>query len=245
MGDKSDGGYALPAKAIHGIKSCISIGLGGNWSFEKSLKDEFGIQRIIIYDGTVGLCAFVLDAIAAFRDFILRRRSFNHLYKRILFCFQYFKFFRRRIVHEKKMIVETSASKKQLSIGDVLNRIRQPEETILKIDIEGNEYGLARQLLTAAKFRRIRILIMEWHETERCRSEFLQFVHEMSVSHYLVHLHENNCTPLAADLLPITLQLVWQSKKIEVLDERVEKLPIIGIDCPNNHKNPAHNFKFF
>ena len=244
LGSDFDGGYAVPAEAIQEVKSCVSIGLGRNWDFEKCLKDQFGVNQIIVYDGTVGLLVFAMDFVAAFRDFMFGRRKFERLLKNFLFCFQYLRFFRKSVVHKKKMIVETSVDSSQMSIESVLKQIRKPKETIFKIDIEGDEYGLAKQLLNSAKFRRCRIVIMEWHETDRHRNKFLEFVCEMSESHYLVHLHENNCSPLADDLLPVTLELVWQSKEIEVLNDRVEKLPIIGVDSPNKVSKPTHSFSF-
>ena len=244
LGSPFDGGYAVPAGAIKEVKSCISIGLGRNWSFEKCLKDQFGINQIIVYDGSVGLFTFTLDSVAAFRDFMLGRRKFATLKKNFLFCFQYLKFFRKSVTHKKKMIVGASADKSQLSIESVLNQIREPEETIFKIDIEGDEYRLSRQLLNSTKFIKIRIVIMEWHETDRHRDKFLEFVNEMAETHYLIHLHENNCSPLAYDLLPVTLELVWQSKEIEVLKDRVEKLPLIGVDSPNKNSKPTHSFSF-
>jgi len=244
LGSDFDGGYAVPVKALQEVKSCVSIGMGRNWNFEKCLKDQFGVKQIIVYDGSVGLLTFALDFVAAFRDFIFGRRKFERFLKNFLFCFQYLKFFRKSVVHEKKMIVETSLNNDQLSIKSVFNQIRDPEETIIKIDIEGDEYGLSRQLLNSVKFRRSRIIIMEWHETEKYRNKFLEFVCEMSESHYLVHLHENNCSPLAHDLLPVTLELVWQSKKLGVLNDRVEKLPIIGVDSPNKSSKPTHKFSF-
>jgi hypothetical protein len=244
IGSDFDGGYAVPVEATKEIKNCVSIGLGRNWNFEKCLKKQFGVNQIIVYDGSVGLLTFTLDSVAAFRDFILGRRKFASFKKHVLFCIQYLKFFRKSVIHKKKMIVEISADNNQLCIESVLNQIREPRETIIKIDIEGAEYRLSRQLLNSAKFRKIRMVIMEWHDTDRHRDKFLEFVGEMAETHYLVHLHENNCSPLADDLLPVTLELVWQSKKKEVLNERVEKLPIIGVDSPNKSSKPAHDFRF-
>jgi hypothetical protein len=244
IGSDFDGGYAVPVEAMKEIKNCVSFGLGRNWNFEKCLKDQFGVNQIIVYDGSVGLLTFTLDFIAAFRDFILGRRKFASFKKSFLFCIQYLKFFRKNVIHIKKMIARTSVDNDHLGIESVLNQVWNPEGTIFKIDIEGDEYGLAEPLLHSSKFRRSQIVIMEWHETEKRRIQFLEFVQGMSESHYLVHLHENNYSPLAVDLLPVTLELVWQSKKKEVLNERVEKLPIIGVDSPNKSSKPAHDFRF-
>ena len=244
LGGNFDGGYAVPVRALQGVTSCVSIGLGRNWNFERCLKDRFGVKQIVVYDGSVGLLTFASDILAALRDFVFRRRKFEHFLKNFTFCCQYLNFFRGTIVHEKKMIVETLVDDSQLSINTILNQIHEPEKTIVKIDIEGDEYGLSRQLLDSAKFRRSRIVIMEWHETEKQRVKFLEFVRNMAESHYLVHLHENNFSPLADDSLPVTLELVWQCKSIEVLNERVEKLPITGVDSPNNRSKPTQNFRF-
>lgn len=64
IGVHRDGGYAVNPRALREVKSCVSIGLGMDWSFERDLHLRFGISEIVVFDGTVSLSTYLKRAAA-------------------------------------------------------------------------------------------------------------------------------------------------------------------------------------
>jgi len=60
IGNLSDGGYVMTLPAIANIDSLLSLGLGENWSFEKTFSQFNRSASIEMYDNTVSFF-FLLD----------------------------------------------------------------------------------------------------------------------------------------------------------------------------------------
>ncbi|MDA3017369.1 MAG: hypothetical protein O2841_04965 [Actinomycetota bacterium] len=245
VGVPRDGGYAVNPKALRDAKSCVTFGLGMDWSFEKELHTSFSISKIVVYDGTVSFWTYLKRAIGIFgRMIIFQEKPRALAYAVVRQFIGYLVLFRGAAKHEKKMVVVAPCQENEIGIDEVFRGISDPMTMITKIDIEGGEYQLIDKLLNSVEFRKSLLIIMEWHDTFEKREEFLRFVNAMLETHYLIHLVGNSGTGLATDGLPEVLEITWQHKNFELLTERVKNLPIDGIDFPNGESRGLYALEF-
>jgi hypothetical protein len=245
VGVHRDGGYALNPRALREAKSCVSIGLGMDWSFERDLHSRYGISEIVVFDGTVSLSTYLKRAAGVFWQMVLfkeKPRAFAFAIVRQVFG--YFLFFHGTAKHQKKMVVSRPLKKNEVDISEILNSASEPKSMITKIDIEGGEYQLSEKLLLSSAFRDSLTIIMEWHDTHVKRDDFLRFVNEMSSTHFLIHIVGNSGAGVAGDGLPEVLEITWQRKDLESLFERVKKLPVEGVDFAHAENRPLYELEF-
>jgi|LakMenE18May11ns_1017448.scaffolds.fasta_scaffold9706844_2 hypothetical protein len=245
VGAPRDGGYVVNPKTLRSAESCVTFGLGMDWSFEKEIHESFGISQITVYDGTVSFLTYLKHVGRIFKGVVNRQEKPRALAYAVIRQFLgYFVFFRGAVKHEKKMVVVAPRRGNEIGINEVFECISDPMTMITKIDIEGGEYQLIDKLLNSSEFRNSILIVMEWHETFEKRDEFLRFVNAMSETHYLIHLVGNSGGGLAADGLPDVLEVTWQRKDLESLTERVSKLPIDGIDFAHSERRNLFSIEF-
>lgn len=245
IGVHRDGGYAVNPRALREAKSCVSIGLGMDWSFERDLHLRYGISEIVVFDGTVSLSTYLKRSAGVFWQMVLfkeKPRAFAFAIVRQVFG--YFFFFHRSAKHQKKMVVSNPIKKNEVGIDEIFKNVTDSNSLITKIDIEGGEYQLTEKLLSSSAFRNSITIVMEWHDTHLKRDDFLRFVNEMSRTHYLIHIVGNSGAGLADDGLPEVLEITWQRKDLESLLERVKKLPIEGVDFAHAENRPLYDLEF-
>ena len=245
IGVHRDGGYAVNPRTLREAKSCVSVGLGMDWSFERDLHSRYGIFEIVVFDGTVSLSTYLKRAVGVFWQMLLfkeKPRAFAFAIVRQVFG--YFFFFHRSAKHQKKMVVSNPIKKNEVDIDEIFKNVSDSNFMITKIDIEGGEYQLSEKLLSSSSFRNSITIVMEWHDTHVKRDDFLRFVNEMSRTHFLIHLVGNSGAGLADDGLPEVLEITWQRKDLESLSERVKKLPIEGVDFAHAENRPLYDIEF-
>ena len=92
LGQKNDGGYAIPKKSLENSKFVFGFGLSDDWSFEKDFKKLSG-AKVICYDlsvnGRYWLIRFCKDLINMF----LLRKGILGSFKRFTTYFGYKIFF--------------------------------------------------------------------------------------------------------------------------------------------------------
>jgi hypothetical protein len=245
VGVPRDGGYAANPRALQEAKSCVTIGLGMDWSFERDLHSRYGISEIVVFDGTVSLSTYLKRAVGVFWQMVIfkeKPRAFAYAIVRQVFG--YFFFFHGAAKHQKKMVVSKPIKKNEVDVAEIFKNVSDSNFMITKIDIEGGEYQLIEKLLLSSAFRNSITVVMEWHDTQVKREDFLRFVTEMSRTHFLIHIVGNSGAGLADDGLPEVLEITWQRKDLESLSERVRQLPIKGIDFPHSERRGLYDLKF-
>ena len=245
VGAPRDGGYAVNPKIMGNAKSCVTFGLGMDWSFEKEIYTRYGISQITVYDGSVSFFTYVEHVGRIFKEMVIRQEKPRALaYAIVRQLFGYLSFFRGAVKHEKKMVVVEPCRENEIGINEVFGSVSDPMTMITKIDIEGGEYQLIDKLLNSADFRKSLLIIMEWHQTFEKREELLRFADAISETHYLIHLVGNSGAGLAKDGLPEVLEVTWQRKDLESLTERVKKLPIDGVDFAHSERHDLFTIEF-
>lgn len=251
IGGNQDGGYAVPSAAVRSTGNVFSIGISTDWSFEKTLSRRNEKMRIFAHDRSVGSLVFLY---IGFRD-ILKPKSRNLRspeFPRIGYAWTWLKmsvkfriFFSGRHHFVRRWVKPIAKSQKEISFADAISKVPNTGSIVIKIDIEGDEYGLLDQIKTSIVERKgqISTLVFELHDTDARRVEFEQFVKEISELMPLVHIHGNNCRKLSPDGLPTFVEVTFAHRDL-IGKSKVLNFPIDGLDFPNDPELPELEFSF-
>ena len=149
VGPKKDGGYIIDKRILGKSKTLISCGLNDDWNFEKDFLRKNGDTSIIAYDHTVTnkfwIKRFKKDFLALLLLKKLKLDKILDVFKFIEYKF----FFRKNKIHFQKKIVSKIKNNKEITISKILNNYKK--NVILKIDIEGDEYRIFKDIKKNSK----------------------------------------------------------------------------------------------
>lgn len=89
----------------------------------------------------------------------------------------------------------------------------------------------------------INCVVIEFHDTHSRRAEFQKLVEGVSMHLSIVHLHGNNCAPVAIDGLPHVIEITFAQNTGLATSQQL-KFPRIGLDYPNDDSVPDCVFEF-
>ena len=148
IGPKLDGGYILDKRIIHLTEKIITCGLNDDWEFEKKFLEINPSCKVLAYDHTVNkefwIKRFKKDIIHFFLFKKLRIRKIINIFK----YYDYINFFRNENKHYELKISNENIKDKEININEILSN---HNNLILKIDIEGDEYNILKQILYNSK----------------------------------------------------------------------------------------------
>lgn len=241
VGDPHDGGYVVPSGALDSIDTLISFGISGDWSFEAQIKERDPSIEIQAYDHTIGARAFRRAFERALSKWLRRRISFAELRKRYRIWRSYKRFFSSEARHFKEKIHAVNASAGHATIDKVFGRT-DSRRVLLKIDIEGSEYGIINDVLRYAD--RIKGIVIEFHETLALRETFCSAVHRLMREFYIAHVHGNNYSYVAPDGLPNVLEMTLIVGAPPDGARHRRSLPVAALDGPNQPERPDWRISF-
>lgn len=107
------------------------------------------------------------------------------------------------------------------------------KKILLKIDIEGDEYQIIRQIKDFTK--KVHILIIEFHNLDKKRKLFKDSIVYLKTFFNIVHIHGNNYRSLCKDNFPEVVELTFLNKEIYPLDKKNfrKSFPIKDLDFPS------------
>ena len=116
----------------------------------------------------------------------------------------------------------------------------------MKIDIEGDEYGLLEDLLRNCDISRVRSFFVEFHDLDRNWRKFCALVQELKDTHVLVHLHLSNMRiELTEQGVPRFLEMSFVRKgELPTVSKLRDALPLHDIDFPNRPERPDFGVQF-
>jgi hypothetical protein len=209
LGAHCDGGYLVDPRDIEASDGLISMGIAIDWSFEKHFaRDNKG--PIVAYDGSLSI--WYLMARTA-RDALLLR-SAKSIGSSARLVTDYLRFFSGRVKHIRSYVGTLHATYRKTSAPSVsferaLGVIRDlgSSKPFLKIDIEGSEYSILSELVSAAQATAG--LAIEFHQCGKHLYEIADFVERYPLR--LIHIHVNSYSPIDACGCPGALELTFSS----------------------------------
>ena len=247
MGNSGDGGYLVSAKSIAKASHLLSIGISDDWTFEVEIAKANPAIAIDGYDRTSGTLVFLyyaLKELSAVRSIRGLLKSARRIRRWISLAISFKFFWNRRHRFMRKWVVLDSDSTKEIRLSKVFKRIPEKANLAIKIDIEGNEYKLGKQIISEVKRRGsgVCLIIFEFHDTIRLRDEFLELVKELTQHLKIVHLHGNNFGQIAADGFPEVIEITFASEAF-AFEQKTLAFPH-NLDIPCNPSLPDVAFCF-
>ena len=86
--------------------------------------------------------------------------------------------------------------------------------------------------------------MIEFHDTDPLRAVFESQVRGLLDRFVIIHLHGNNITGSAADGLPDVLEITFFSKRFPTTGRHRDRLPLPGLDQPNDPLKPDLALRF-
>jgi hypothetical protein len=236
-GDAHDGGYVLPKSRVDSVDAMLSLGVSNNWTLEEQIASERPQLLIHAYDHTVSENFFTRQ----FQWELVRFAFLKSSWARVATKRRQLRSFRRMFtaphVHFRQRIFSRVESSSDATIADVFARAPEARNVFLKMDIDGDEYRMIRQLAPFAA--RIDLLVAEFHGTDPLREVFVRNVKALLADFEIVHIHGNNFTPIAEDGLPDCVEITFVNRRFVVPSTpRRNHLPLAGLDSPDDPTQP-------
>lgn len=245
LGRWDDGGYVVPRSSITRAKTLYSFGVNDDISFEAAAIKINPAINIHCYDPSVDtriLSARALKLLAkgviqgATGKLMSALRDFSYP-KRVV---EFAGFIRQPNVSFVKKKVWYSSSETSICLDEIFSSDASPDELVfVKMDIEGSEYRVIRQLLP--HLDKISGIAVEFHDVDIHLEKIAAIVEELKKKFYVAHVHGNNITGYVHDTnIPMTLELTFTSKALydAVPAPSDQTYPRQGLDWPNHHAHP-------
>lgn len=220
LGRSNDGGYLISLSDIEKSEFLISLGICDDWSFEQDFISRTKVP-VMAYDASINWKFWLKRSII---EILKNPFSFYPLVK----FNSYKKFFRNERKHIMKYVGSRTEDNLQISLNDVLDNISS-DNIFLKIDIEGSEYRLLKDLVENC--HRLTGLVIEFHDVDLHLDRIKDFLREFSLN--IVHIHINNYSQVLCENKTPTFIEITFSKYARLNIEPVLPHPL---DMPNNKR---------
>ena len=149
-------------------------------------------------------------------------------------------FFNNKNTHILKKIVSKKKSNKQITINEILKNLNN---VLLKVDIEGDEYQILKEINKNTK--KLNLLIIEFHKVSQNLEKIKKFIKSSKLK--LIHIHGNNYTGLDNKNMPRVLELTFlNGKKFRLNNKRSNySYPINGLDYKNLKRKDDIKLSFY
>ena len=114
---------------------------------------------------------------------------------------------------------------------------------ILKIDIEGDEYNILKQILNNLK--KINTLLIEFHDIQKNMNLIKEFI-EKSSDLKLIHIHGNNHSCVDKNIDPNIIELTFTNIEKIKFEQKItaKKYPIEKLDYKNVYRKNDFILRF-
>jgi hypothetical protein len=241
-GSNADGGYIVPRSTVVEADALLSFGLGFNWSFEEHVAKLNPNLIMHVYDNSVTDGRYLEHILSAWNNFRRSQGSLSEIRAMVEHYESYRDFFQGNFVHFQERVFDRLGGVNDVSVDKIIARLDDRQQILLKMDIDGGEYRVIDDLLVHQD--RIRAMVIEFHATEYLREMFLGKVDHICQQYEIVHIHGNNYVGAAPDGLPDVLEITFLHRSLCGSTARRNRLPITGLDFPNNPGKADHELVF-
>ena len=125
-----------------------------------------------------------------------------------------------------------------LSLIEIINnRLSVKNNIFLKIDIEGSEYSILKDIINLKN--KLQGIVIEFHDVSKNIDIISKFIEELKSDLYLVHIHGNNYSVKELNRNPEAIELTFSKKNLHINNKTNDKLyPIANLDYPNSKRSP-------
>jgi hypothetical protein len=244
LGRKRDGGYVVNQRALNAATVLLTFGISTDWSFEADWFKSRNHRPVYLeaYDYSVDLKSFLSRSLQSFRAVFSTKRK----WKTFLFGLHFLRvaikfklFFQPPFKKFYRLGVSGTPQPGFINLDTVFSQMPIPptaNSVILKMDIEGAEYGIIQDIL---KFRSyLAMLIIEFHDLEEngpAMERAIQILEQMG--YVITHVHPNNGGGVIPSTgLPKLLEMTFAKSswftKDELYGPNNRHYPIPGLDYP-------------
>jgi len=246
LGKKSDGGYVISKKSLESGNCLLTFGMSNEWSFEEDFLKYNSKNFVHIYDHTVDLNFFLLRLYKSIKRIFYFKSNFSNILEKSKELIKYIKLSNSKITHYKYKI-SNKKSPLTKNLKDGLKETKYNGKLMLKIDIEGDEFEILKNINLYSD--RIHTLIVEFHKLDKKFSDFEELIKYINKKFYVIHIHGNNYSECGKNGIPNTLEITFLNLKMFFQNNKKTKInfPIDNLDFPNNpnEKDININFKTF
>jgi|TARA_B100001093_G_scaffold514369_1_gene588251 hypothetical protein len=245
FGRNFDGGYLVCSDAIKNIDNLITLGVGDDISFERDLEKKLSLKKVHMYDFTVNHYLFLKIILKYFRRLITFRTKIENLIYSINNYINFIKFNNKKNVSLfKRRVVDKVKERVDINLKNIFEKIKS-SKNLLKLDIEGGEYSIIKQIDQNSK--NINILIIEFHFIKRKKNLFTSSIKQLLNNFDIVHIHANNYFTLTnKENFFEVLEVTFVNKKINKYKKDFRyNFPLKDLDfeCFPDRKKIKFSFK--
>jgi hypothetical protein len=263
VGRDNDGGYVLSARVLAATEVLLGLGINTDWSFETDFTRRNPRVRVVGVDGSVSLEQWNWIARHERRNAVLRlargrpsaaRSAWQESVAHWRLSRSFERFFRgpHRFVPS---FITAESSPTSITWAGLIDSVRPtpgaPAPPIfLKMDIEGSEYDVLPDVLAdETTLGAIVGMAIEFHDCGARWAEIAELFERLRPRFAVVHVHANNCSPMADDLpIPMVLEVTLVNRRLLTEDEQRRastlRYPVPGLDHPNHPGWPDFELTF-
>ena len=234
LGRKYDGGYVIDKRVIPKTNVIISCGLEAEWSFEKEFQKYNRNCKILAFDHTVDKSFWINRFVKDFISLLLFKKIKFYQIFDVFKYLEYSSFFGGKNKHYLKKIVSKKKDKnKQITITEAIG---DNKDIVLKIDIEGDEYKVLKEV--NRNFDRLNLVIIEFHDLQKNLKKIKSFIKKTKLKN--IHVNANNYGMIDARGIPKVIEMTLiNPKKFKIKNIKTKrKYPLKGLDFKNHKRGP-------
>ena len=225
VGGDKDGGYLVPLEYLKRLTTFVNFGVGEDFDFEMQLKHKYGVLKIMSFDSLVSKRYFLVHFLKGFIKFFMLKAGVYVVFQRffLLLKFIYFYSFLFDVKFVKVKIDKFNAD-------SILSNL--PQNSALKVDIEGGEYPILD--IICANKSNLTFIIIEFHCIQLYETTIINFRKNLGSDFSIAHLSINNRSS-DVNLLPQTIEVTF-CRDIAKKNDFIDQLPNNKLDWnfPNN-----------
>ena len=263
VGRDNDGGYVICERVCAATEVLIGLGINTDWSFEADFVRRNPRVRVVGVDGSISPDEWKARALRELRYALLRlarvrpgavRDAWRDASEMARLGWGFTRFFRGRHRFVQRFITATpsSTSITWASLADSLRSVPGAPlpPTFLKMDIELAEYDVLPDVLHDERDLDALVgIALEGHACATRWPQVMELVERLRERFAIVHVHGNNCAPLAGDPpIPDVLELTFVHRRLLTDAEQrrpsERAYPLPRLDQPNAPALPDYQLSF-
>ena len=240
LGRKSEGGYVIDKRVISKTKVVIACGLEAEWSFEKQFQEYNKNCKILAFDHTVNNKFWVHRFLKDFISLLLLRKIKPNQILDVFKFVQYLTFFKGKNKHYlKKIVSKKTKQNNQITISEAIG---DNKDIILKVDIEGDEYKVLKEI--NKNFNKLNLVIIEFHDLKKNLKKIKDFINQTKLRN--IHINANNYGMVDDKGIPQVIEMTLiNPKKFKIKKQKTTRnYPIRGLDYKNRKRGPEIKISF-